>query len=116
MKIWVSLSVCCLLVLAGLVFLVPDLRGWTPSDLTDPAASVAPTGRGGPAFSVNECLPGSVSPHELPDTEDGAGSATMTVITCRSKSSAFTFGMIWLLLSGSYLVVQTRRVKASKAK
>lgn len=116
MKMWVTLSAFCLLVLAAFLFLHPDLRGWTSSDLTDPAASIAPTGRGGPAFSMNECLPGSVSPHELPDTEDRAGTATMTVITCRSKSSAFAFGMIWLLLSGSYLVVHTRRVKASKAK
>lgn len=115
MKMRVTLSAFCLLVLAAFLFLHPDLRGWTP-DLTDPAASVAPTGRGGPAFSVNECLPGSVSPHELPDTEDRAGTATMTVITCRSKSSAFAFGMIWLLLSGSYLVVHRRRVKSSKAK
>lgn len=115
MKMWVSLSVCSLVLLAAFLFLHPDLRGWTP-DLTDPAASVVPTGRGGPAFSVNECLPGSVSPHELPDTEDRAGTATMTVITCRSKSSAFAFGIIWLLLSGSYLVVHMRRAKASKTK
>lgn len=116
MRKWVSLSGFCLLVLAALVFLLPDLRGWTPSDLTDPTARVVPTARDGPAFSVNDCLPGSVSPHELPDTKDGAGSVTMTVLTCRSKSSVFTFGMIWLILSGSYLVVHMRRAKASKTK
>ena len=116
MKMWVSLSVCSLVLLGAFLFMLPDLRGWTPSDFTDPTARIAPTGRGGSAFSVNDCLPGSVSPHELPDTKDGTGSVTMTVLTCRSKSSVFTFGMIWLLLSGSYLVVHMRSAKASKTK
>lgn len=115
MKMRLVLSVCCLVGLAAFLLSFPDRRGWTPSEFADPAARIAPTDRGGPAFSLDECLPGSVSLHELPDTEDGAGSATMAVITCRSKSSALKFGTIWLILSGGYLLVLRRRVKPSKS-
>lgn len=101
MKRWTSLSALALLALAGFLYLSPDLRGWAPSDLDDPAARVFPTSKGGREFSLDQCLPGSMKSHELADSGDGAGTATMVVLTCRSRSSTIPFGLAWLLLSAS---------------
>lgn len=102
MKMWARLSAFALLALAGFLYLSPDLRGWAPPNLADPAGRVYPTSKGGPVFSLDQCLPGSMKSHELAESGDGAGTATMAVLTCRSRSSAISFGLAWLLLSASF--------------
>lgn len=94
MKKYMALVVVVLgLVVARVQFLNPDLRGWTPSDPHDPASVVEPTLLGGAAFTVGECLPGSVRPWDTPTAEEYSGTATLTVLTCRSQSSAIRIAL-----------------------
>jgi hypothetical protein len=98
---------------AGLLFLKPDLRGWTPSDPGNPASLVQPTRSGDIAFTISECLPGSISPWNAPTSEEYSGNATLTVLTCRSQSSAIvialTVGIVIISVFGILLAVYWRR-------
>lgn len=99
---WFGLSLSCLILVLGFLFFKPDLRGWTPANPGDAEAIVTPTNKGGRAFTVGECVPGSGVLYGLPESADGAGDATMTVFSCRSKSSAVRALLLWLLLSLAY--------------
>jgi hypothetical protein len=87
---------------AAFLFLKHDLRGWTPPDPGNPAAVVEPARPGDAAFTIGECLPGSVNPWNAPTAEEYSGSATVTVLTCRSRSSAIA---IMLACGGAAIAV-----------
>lgn len=99
------------LVIAGLG-ITPDLRGWSPSDPADPHAQIRSTPEGRRDFRPADCMPGSVDLHASPLGREAAGSATVSIMTCRSTSSAVV-GMavyaaaliaavlIWRSMSGS---------------
>ncbi|MDR2858246.1 MAG: hypothetical protein LBV50_10430 [Novosphingobium sp.] len=93
-KWWIGSAFPGFVIIAAVLFLRHDLRGWTPDDLRDSASIVQPTLAGRPAFAIGACVPGTISPREAPSPEEYAGSATLTVLTCRSRSSAV------MLLSG----------------
>ncbi len=86
MKVWVILALLALALDAAALFVQHDRGGWTPDNPRDPAAVVQPTPAGGGAFAVRDCLPGSIRPWEPPTTEEYSGSATLTVLACRSRA------------------------------
>ncbi|MBN9548574.1 MAG: hypothetical protein J0H31_06740 [Alphaproteobacteria bacterium] len=102
MRIWTGLSVFGLALVVGILFLRPDLRGWTPAKWTDPAIKVEPIHQEDVPFTVGDCLRGSIDTHGAPSTRDYAGTATVTVFTCRSQSSAMKIMIVYLLAALSY--------------
>ena len=102
LKAWAGLSVAGLMLLLAILFLHPDLRGWTPSRWTDPAVTVEPVRPSDTPFTVGDCLPGTIDPHSLPNTQDYDGTATEMIFTCRSQSSAAKITLIYLFLVLSY--------------
>lgn len=89
----------CLMV--PFVFFHHDLRGWTPAVLNDPSLTVEPIRPGARGFTLGECLPGTLSPWEVPRSADGAGNATLTVLSCSSRSRA----SVLLLCYGAVLAL-----------
>jgi hypothetical protein len=105
MKTWGVLAFVGLVVTAAFLFLRPDLRGWTPADPDNPAAMVEPALPGMAAFAIGDCVPGTVSPWDSPTAAEYSGSATVTVLTCRSRSSAITIGLAYLAAAAAALVI-----------
>ena len=93
MRIWSVSAFAGLVLVAAILFLRHDLRGWTPADPRDPAAIVQPVGAAGTAFAVGQCVPGTIDPWGTPTSAEYSGSATVTVLTCRSRSSALAIGL-----------------------
>ena len=83
-----------LLIVAALIFLRHDLRGWTPANYREPSSVVESTRPNARRFAVGECLPGTISPWNSPRSGEYSGNSTVTVLSCRSKSRA-----VWLLLA-----------------
>lgn len=99
---WTVLSILGLALVVGNLFLHPDLRGWTPAKWTDPAITVEPIHREDVPFTVGDCLRGTIDTHGAPSTRDYGGTATVTVFTCRSHSSAVRIMIVYLLVVLSY--------------
>lgn len=102
MKAWIGLSTVGLVLVVGILFLRTDMRGWPPSNWTDPAAVVEPIDKNDPAFTIGECLPGTIDPFQTPSGRDYGGTATIHVLTCRSRSSAARIVLVYLLVILSY--------------
>ena len=115
MKKWAATMLCGLVLVAGFLWARPDLRGWTPTNWVDPATRVTSTRAGGAPFLVGDCLPGTIDPHDLPTIGDGAGAASMSILTCRSRSSAIRIMLIYLAvvltLLGTRAILRARRVR-----
>ncbi|MBN8944865.1 MAG: hypothetical protein J0H01_35510 [Rhizobiales bacterium] len=109
MKFWAILALLALALDAAALFVQYDLRGWTPDNPRDPAAIVQPTPAGGSAFAVRDCLPGSVRPWEPPTAEEYSGSATLTVLACRSRASAMPVALAYLGVVATGLVLLLAR-------
>jgi hypothetical protein len=89
----------------AVIYLQRDLRGWTPNDWRNPATLVEPTLPGKPAFAVGECLPESVSPYQGPSAEEYSGTATVSVLACRSRSSAQAIALAYIVLVTASLII-----------
>ncbi|MFA5120739.1 hypothetical protein [Zavarzinia sp.] len=108
-RYWLGLALPGLLLLVAILFARPDLRGWTPADYGAPSARVEPMRPGDAAFAVRDCLPGSIEPY-VPAGPEEAGSASLTVLTCRSRTSAAALLAAYLALAAVYpLVLLLRR-------
>jgi hypothetical protein len=90
MKLWIGSALAGLVLVAIFLFARHDLRGWTPSGLSKPDTVVQPTRPGAVAFTIAQCVPGTIDPWEPPAPDEYFGAATMTVLTCRSRGSALT--------------------------
>ena len=101
-KVWTLLSLAGLVPLLGILFLSSDLRGWTPSNWTDPASRVEPVHASDAPFTVGDCLPGTIDAYGLPNSQDYDGTATETIFTCRSQSSAVKITLVYLFVVLSY--------------
>ena len=106
MKIWdglvlfgaIALAAISFIVVAAVIYLKHDLRGWPPtSNRFAPTTVIEATLDGNRSFTFAECLPGSIDPYDFPTTEEYSGDATVTVLSCRSRSSAITIGLVYLL-------------------
>ena len=109
LTVWSGLSVAGFVLIAGIVFLRSDMRGWTPQDWADPATIVEPIARGDQPFVIGDCLPGTIDPNQTPDGRDYGYMATMRVLACRSRSSATQIAIAYLLLVSSYPVYRLLR-------
>lgn len=95
MRIWAECVGACFVLLVVGLSLHPDLLGQTPAAWHE-ATTVQRLRLQEVPFSVNDCLPGSINAYGAPSSEDNGGTATMTVFTCRSRSSVLT--AIWRYL------------------
>ena len=109
MRIWSASVVAGLVLVAAILVLRPDLRGWTPADPRDPVAMVQPVDAAGAAFAIGDCVPGTVDPWGTPTSAEYSGSATITVLTCRSRSSALAIGLTAIAVAAVALVILLRR-------
>ncbi len=76
----------------------PDLRGWMPADPMDRFAAIRSTPEGRRDFQLSHCMPGSIDRHASPRGREADGSATVSIMTCRSASSAITWVSLYGLL------------------
>ncbi|MES2986827.1 MAG: hypothetical protein V4808_02875 [Pseudomonadota bacterium] len=97
-----GLLVCIFLaglgVVLSLLLLHHDLRGWMPERFDRATIIVQATRTELPAFEIGQCLPGTVSPWNEANAEEYQGSATVAVLTCRSKASFFTLLFTYLAI------------------
>jgi hypothetical protein len=98
------------LLIVAWLYAVHDLRGWDNADPNNPALIEA-TLPGRPNFTLEDCLPGAVQPYDQPTLEEYDGTASVTVLTCRSRSSALTVILGYLVLVGSLLLFLRSRIK-----
>ena len=84
------------LVVYGLLLQTADLRGWPSTDPLDDRAVLTATTPQGRDFSRQACASGSLDEFALPSLEEYGGTATRSVVACRSKSSL----SLWLGLYG----------------
>jgi hypothetical protein len=102
-----NLRTCAVYATAGFLLLAcglslyPDRRGHTPSVWHD-ASWVKPLHPRDAPFTVGDCLLGSINRYAAPSDEDVVGSATLTVLTCRSRSSVLTATWLYLLAVSAY--------------
>ncbi len=110
MNLW-SLVALIGLVLVGLVQLnTPDLRGWPPEKGPDDLAGMAAVGAvlqpsrlGGQSFKLIDCVPRTIG-YDPPTAEEYSGTATMAVVTCRSRASAVGNVATYLAAAGVLLM------------
>ena len=102
-QVLLILAAIGLLLIVAWLFVTRDLRGWDGADPNDPAAIVA-TLPGKPNFTLEDCVPGTVYPHAGPTPEEYVGSATMTVLICRSRSSTLVTMLGYLAAVGALLL------------
>ena len=86
----------------GVLFVWHDLRGWEGMYPENPTRIVA-TLPGRPDFTIADCVPGTVEPHDLPAAAEYSGSASVTVLSCRSRSSAAAIVLAYWAIAGSLL-------------
>ncbi|MEZ5960601.1 MAG: hypothetical protein R3C30_09280 [Hyphomonadaceae bacterium] len=98
------------LLIVGWLYAIHDLRGWDNADPNNPALIEA-TLPGRPNFTLEGCLPGAVQPYDQPTLEEYDGTATATVLTCRSRSSALAVILGYLALVGSLLLFLRSRIR-----
>ena len=84
-NLWAVLVVLGLAILIVVEFNRPDLRGWPQQEPPDPSTVIQPTRSGTAAFSLGECLPRTIA-WDPPTSEEYSGTATVAVLTCRSRS------------------------------
>ena len=116
-----SLGAIALVILAGLAIYAllrhtPDLRGWPSTDPLDERAVLTATTPQGQDFSRDACLSGSVDEFALPSLEEYSGTATLSVVACRSKSSTALWLGLYGLVSTVGLVAWGARRRGKPAK
>ncbi len=83
----------------SVLFIWRDLRGWEGMYPENPTRIVA-TLPGRSDFTIADCVPGTVEPHDLPSAAEYSGSASVTVLSCRSRSSAIAIILGYIAAAG----------------
>lgn len=96
MKIATLLAIIGCFVVSTILYLQHDLRGWTPDDQHNSDTLVKASRQGESDFALSACLPGTIEPWNPPSAEEYSGSATLTVLTCRSRISAAVIMLSYL--------------------
>jgi hypothetical protein len=94
-RITLILAAIGFLLIVGWVYVARDLRGWEGFDPDNPTLIQA-TLPGRPNFTLEDCVPGTVHPYDMPGSDEYDGTASVTVLTCRSRSSALATVLGWL--------------------
>lgn len=105
-----------ILAAAGLILLLAvqlntlDLRGWPPENGPDDLERMAgvgavlqPSRPGAQSFTLADCLPRTIGT-DVPTVEEYSGTATLTVITCRSRAGAMANLAIYVAGAGILLI------------
>ena len=94
MKLISILAAAGLILLLAVQLNTPDLRGWPPEKGPDDLAGMAaegavlqPSRPGGQCFKLADCVPRTIST-DVPTVEEYSGTATLAVVTCRSRAGA----------------------------
>lgn len=96
----------------GLVQLsTADLRGWPPEKGPDDLAGLGASGAllkparpGAQSFALADCLPRTIH-YDVPAAGEYSGTATVAVISCRSRASAIANVVAYLALAGGVLLL-----------
>lgn len=104
MRDWSILAAIAFVLIVAWLFLKHDLRGIALGDEEDPATIVEPLLPGRAAFTIAQCLPGSVEPYGSPTPEEYSGTATVAVLSCRSISSSVAIVLGYVVLAVTSLV------------
>ena len=117
MRTWAVLAVLGLAILLMIEFSKPDLRGWPQNEPPNPSTVIQPTRPEGASFFIGDCLKRTIR-WDPPTPEEYSGTATLAVLTCRSRSK-FTYDLlayIALAITSFVLVVAlSRRGHASRS-
>ena len=89
------------LVVVGGLSSTTDLRGWPTASAASTAVILQPARPGDPAFTISDCLPWTVDLYASPRSSDYQGSATETLVACRSHSSFVRWLAVYGLLTAS---------------
>lgn len=122
MKAFISMATATLgvVLLAGGLSATTDLRGWpSAADMSEPQRLIS-TEPGAADFTISDCLPWTVDLYTLPRVGDELGSATGTIVSCRSRSSAVRWLSVYTLAITSVglvwaLAARTRRRRLNGA-
>lgn len=109
-RVALILAAIGLLLIVGWLYLAGDLRGWEGIDPDNPAL-IGATLPGKPNFTLEDCLPGTVYPYDQPTLEEYDGTATVTVLVCRSRSSALAAILTYLALAGALTLILRSRIR-----
>mgnify|MGYP001610722585 CR=1 FL=1 len=102
MKTASILALIGLVLVTATLFVRHDLRGWEVPYLDGPQR-LEPTVAGKSEFSIADCVPGTIDRYASPTAEEYSGSATVTVLTCRSRSSAIVIVLTYLAFAACLL-------------
>lgn len=86
-----------------------DLGGWPPSmaGVAEPTLNAAP--EGSRDVRLTDCVRGTVDPYASPRGEEAAGTATLSVIACRSKSWVLVASVLyWAAAVGALSILLLR--------
>ena len=107
MKLAILLAVVGFLFVGLVQLSIADLRGWPPEKGPDDLAGMATVGAvleparpGGRGFKLGDCLPRTIH-YDVPTVEDYSGTATLAVISCRSRSSVIATIAAYLVVAGA---------------
>jgi hypothetical protein len=101
---WGAIAVLGLAILMLVEFNKPDLRGWPQNEPPEPSTVIQATRKEGAAFSVGDCLKGTIR-WDPPTLGEYSGTATLAVLTCRSRSRFMSDLLAYLAAATASLVL-----------
>jgi hypothetical protein len=115
--VWAVLAVLGFAILMIVEFNKPDLRGWPQNEPPDPSILIQPTRSGGAAFFIGDCLDGTIR-WDPPASDEYSGTATLAVLTCRSRSKFLSdlFAYAAVAIASLVIVVALRRHRRASNK
>ena len=96
-------SAVALLIFLAFLANTTDLRGTPPASSLSQGTPLSPTTLEGSNFTLADCWAPSIQMHALPNSREVRGTATETVIACRSRQSLFVWTGIHMLLTAGAL-------------
>lgn len=110
MKLGSVLAAIGLFVVGLMQLNTADMRGWPPEKGPDDLAGMAaegavlqPSRPGGQSFKLADCVPRTIST-DVPTVEEYSGTATLAVVTCRSRAGAMANLAIYVAGAGVLLL------------
>ena len=111
MKTRIALALAILggALLWGVLVSTEDLRGWPPGEPLSDRSLLKATQTDRDDFLLGACMPSSIRPYSAPREEEFHGTATETVLACRSKESAARWIGLYAAFAGVCLLVLWNR-------
>ena len=103
MKLVIAIAVAVIgaVLLAEGLSATSDLRGWPGGSRPSSSDVLTPARPGDPAFRLSDCAAWTVDLHALPRSSEYQGTATETLVACRSTSSFISWLSLYALVMTS---------------